>query len=762
MTKGNVIDLTPRINQEAAKREFIEALQSNSLKLSGPLIADGKFHRCDAANKERWHGKGDGAYVLHLDNIPAGAFINYTLGVGWQKWRYKISRSLSETEQREIACKIEAAQEAHRDQSAKEYERARRKAVRLWKSAQEASVDHPYLRTKRLKEAPGLRQLYNGRLVVPGYNEENKLQTLQYIYPNGFKLFLKGGKAGGCHYWIEKPDENDKTICICEGWATGESIFRATKYPVLVAFNAPNLRSVAEWARQRYPDRKFIICADDDIRSEGNPGLTHAQKAARAVRGFVAVPTFGDNREDDQKDFNDQYAALGAKAVRTAVDAAKVPGASTEDHIDELAKLDALTYEQQREAAAKDLGIRRLSVLDALVEKRRAELAEDHQHHKEMLLPHWEVEPWPEPVDTSALLRDVTDQITRYIATLGDRAIAPALWTMFSYIHKSATHSPSLLVTSPEPNSGKTTLLGVLSYLAHRALPSVSISGPMLFRSIEKWGPTFVVDEADTALVSNTDLKEVINSGWTRGQGVVRCDPETYEPRMFSTFAPKIVGMKGKKLPDTTLSRAIVIEMKRKQPDEIVADFEHMDNDDLHTLRRKLVRWAADNGDILRTSKPEVPPGFYNRTRKNWQPLLAIAELAGDEAAQVARKAAKIIEGRKHVSETSLGTQLLADIRGIFDTEKIDAIHSGSLVDELNSDLEKSWAEYKHGKPLSQKQLANMLDDFGIIPADVTVGSKRARGYQQWQFEEAWDRYLPKTPHQPSHPRKMHENRGLW
>jgi hypothetical protein len=104
----------------------------------------------------------------------------------------------------------------------------------------------------------------------------------------------------------------------------------------------------------------------------------------------------------------------------------------------------------------------------------------------EDLAPHWKVAPWPEKVDTGELLDELTHQITRYVATLEKRAVILALWTMFSYVHDFATHSPMLLVTSPEPDSGKTTLLGVLNYLTRRALMSVEISGPALFRSLEK------------------------------------------------------------------------------------------------------------------------------------------------------------------------------------------------------------------------------------------------------------------------------------
>ena len=275
-------------------------------------------------------------------------------------------------------------------------------------------------------------------------------------------------------------------------------------------------------------------------------------------------------------------------------------------------------------------------------------------------------------------------------------------------------------------------------------MSSVNISGPALFRALTKWQPTFIVDEADTALVNNDDLKEVMNSGWTRGQAVIRCDPETHDPRVYSTFAPKAIGMKGKKLPDTTLSRAIIIEMKRKQPGEVVHDFNHLDNDDFKTLRRRLLRWAADNAEALRKAEPETPPGFYNRTRMNWWLLFAIAELAGDEEAEQARKAAKLIEGAKNNNRASLGTMLLADLKELFDRLDVDCLLSRVIVKELTADEERLWATYRRDKPLTQKQLASLLADFQIISEDVyPEGERHGKGYSRARFEETWERYLP-------------------
>jgi hypothetical protein len=202
-----------------------------------------------------------------------------------------------------------------------------------------------------------------------------------------------------------------------------------------------------------------------------------------------------------------------------------------------------------------------------------------------------------------------------------DQAVAVTLWVVFSWLHEYEgviTHSPILYVTSAEKDSGKSTLLGVVNFLARRSLQSVDISGPALFRSIAKWQPTLIVDEADDALADNPDLRSVINSGWTRGQGVIRCHPDSHEPELFSTFAPKIVAMKGHKLPDTTLSRSVIITMKPRRasdPKEHTADFNHCDNETFVRLRSQLMRWADDNADALAKATPEIPSGFHNRRR---------------------------------------------------------------------------------------------------------------------------------------------------
>jgi len=407
--------------------------------------------------------------------------------------------------------------------------------------------------------------------------------------------------------------------------------------------------------------------------------------------------------------------------------------------IDELASLSIIAYAKRRKEAAKRLGIG-VTALDKAVELRRAEL--EGEAHAEPSFSHWTVEPWPEPVDGDGVILALVRRIQSHVVVPSAAALAVALWIMFAWMHEEAAiHSPILMVTSPEPDCGKTTLLHLIGFLAPRSLSSVGISPAALYRSIEKWQPTLMIDEADNAFVQNEDLRAVVNSGWTRGQGVVRCEGDDNEPRLFSTFCPKAIGLKGKKLPDTTASRAIVIELKRKLAHENVADFRHVDDSGLQELRQRLLRWAIDNAEALKEASPTLPHGFANRLAANWQLLLAIAEAAGGEWPEKGREAAATLAKLKTTLDASLGIQLLSDIRVAFGDE-IDRLFSLTLIDKLTADPEGTWAGYNRGKPFTQKQLASRLRDYGILSETIWIDSRSAKGYKRAAFEDTWTRYL--------------------
>jgi Protein of unknown function (DUF3631)/CHC2 zinc finger len=417
-----------------------------------------------------------------------------------------------------------------------------------------------------------------------------------------------------------------------------------------------------------------------------------------------------------------------------------------------LAKLEkaepGLAYRRQRDEVAKELKVGKAEI-DAELKRRREGAP---------LFGHWIVEPWPDPADGDALLRDIIRRVRRHVVCLADDALVIGLWVFFSWIHEEvATHSPILLVTSAEPESGKTTLLNLVSYLAPRAIASVEISGAALYRSIQLWKPSFIIDEFDTVLASTDDdkatLRSIINSGHVRGTGVIKCEGDDKRPERFETFAPKALGMIGKKLPPATLGRCIILELQRRLKNEPIDRFAHQDDAELGDLRRRLRRWAMDNADAL---SGEVSTPFENRRADNWRLLLGIADLCSgvEEWGDKARGAAVKLESA--TDTTSPQVQCVIHIKRIFDEDRCDAILSLTLVTRLKEDPEAPWSEWNRGKGLSQKGLADLLGGrrrgqgnrggFKIYSMDVHAGGVHGKGYHRSQFEEVWARYAPDEP----------------
>ena len=283
-------------------------------------------------------------------------------------------------------------------------------------------------------------------------------------------------------------------------------------------------------------------------------------------------------------------------------------------------------FARQKKKFAKELNVPQHAI-DAELEARRSDKVAAPLHG------HWNVEPRPEPVEGDSLLRDIIRRIHRHVVCSPEDALVIALWIIFAWVHDEvATHSPILNINRAEPESGKSTTLGLLSFLTPRCVSSVEISEAALYRAIELWRPCFVIDEFDSVLANEdkTALRSVINSGHTRGQGVVRCVGDDKTPKLFSTFCPKAIGMVGRKLPTTTMGRCIFVELKRRKVSEPIERFEHKDDTGLAELRNRLLRYATDHQHVLCDAKPSMPEAFDNRRADNWRIMFSLADLAGD------------------------------------------------------------------------------------------------------------------------------------
>lgn len=231
-------------------------------------------------------GSRNGWAIMHREPVPAGAFGSWRTGEQ-HAWRVKSNESLTPAQSAELRSKFAEARRLRAEEEERVRAAAAVRATRLWNGAKPATDDHPYLRTKRV-HAYGLRVLRD-QLVVPARDAGGHLHTLQFIATDGSKRFLTGGRIAGCYYAIGRPDD---ALLLAEGYATAATLHQVTKLAVAVAFNAGNLLPVAQALRAKFPRLRLVLCADNDAATPGNPGLTAARAAARAVGGLVAYPTF--------------------------------------------------------------------------------------------------------------------------------------------------------------------------------------------------------------------------------------------------------------------------------------------------------------------------------------------------------------------------------------------------------------------------------------------------------------------------------------
>jgi putative DNA primase/helicase len=286
------------------------AIESAGMTAPNSVELDGKVHRFRTGTKGR-PGNGDktGWYIAFNDGVPAGRFGCWREG-SEHSWRADIGRSLTHVEEMAHTRRMNEAKKARDAELERSREVASDTVELIWTNCTSADVEHPYLQRKGIREN-GARVTGDGRLVVPLYNPDGALTSLQYISSDGGKLYHSGGQTGGCFWTVGTMDEPG-TLYIAEGFATAATIFETTRRPCIVAYSASNLPNVAGTMRERYgAAQDLVIVADNDASGVGQKYADQA--SAKHGCRVIMPPVLGD--ANDYKQAGGDLAALLTPAV---------------------------------------------------------------------------------------------------------------------------------------------------------------------------------------------------------------------------------------------------------------------------------------------------------------------------------------------------------------------------------------------------------------------------------------------------------------
>lgn len=364
-----------------------------------------------------------------------------------------------------------------------------------------------------------------------------------------------------------------------------------------------------------------------------------------------------------------------------------------------------------------------------------------------------QVDPWDVPLGAELL-----DQVYAFLGAFvaypsADARAAHTLWIAHAHLLQAWESTPRIAFLSPEPGSGKTRALEITETLVPRPVEAVNVTPAYLFRKVadEAGTPSILFDEIDTVFgpkaKDNEEIRGLLNAGHRRGAVAGRCVVrgkliETEEIPAFCAVA--LAGLGG--LPDTILSRSVIIRMRRRAPSEKVEPYRRRDHAPQgHALRARLEEWAADVEAAVTVARPAMPAGVVDRDADVWEPLITVADAAGGSWPDRARVAAVALVADSKRGTPSLGIRLLADLRSVFGDE--DHLATEDILNRLHRLEESPWGDLR-GKPLDARGLAQRLRPYDIKPTTVRILTSTPKGYRREDLHDAWERYLGPAPHE--------------
>ncbi|MCX4610710.1 DUF3631 domain-containing protein [Streptomyces mirabilis] len=361
-------------------------------------------------------------------------------------------------------------------------------------------------------------------------------------------------------------------------------------------------------------------------------------------------------------------------------------------------------------------------------------------------------------IDGAALLNEVEAFHRRFnVFPLEAAYVAVTLWDAHAHLLDCFDSTPRLAFLSPEPGSGKSRALEVVETLVPRSMAAVDASAAALFRSvsgIDGGRPTILFDEIDTVFGpkagENEQLRGFINAGHTRGRVMYRCvgDGSNQQVQGFPSFCAVAVAGLGS-LPDTILTRSVIIRMRRRARNEKAEPFRtRVHVKEGNKLRDILAKWAEDVQKRVADAYPDMPEGVTDRPADVWEPLLAVADAAGGDWPRRAREAClTLVKASQTNDKGSIGIRLLTDLRDHV-LIGIDKLPTVAILDRLNALDDAPWADL-NGKPFDNRRLSRMLGEYvtadgePIASRNIRTAGGVLKGFFAKDLEDAWLRYCP-------------------
>jgi hypothetical protein len=353
--------------------------------------------------------------------------------------------------------------------------------------------------------------------------------------------------------------------------------------------------------------------------------------------------------------------------------------------------------------------------------------------------------------DGAVLLDEVHAFLGHFVVYPSEHAhVAHTLWVGHTHRMERWDSTPRIAFLSPEPGSGKTRALEVTEPLVPRPVQSINVTAAYLFRKVSdpEGPPTLLYDEIDTVFgpkaKDNEEVRGLLNAGHRRGAVAGRCvvkGKAVFTEELPAYCAVALAGLND--LPDTIMSRSVVVRMRKRAPGETVEEWRpRLVEPEAHALRDRLAAWAQTA--LVGETWPEMPPGIADRDADVWEALLAVADAAGGAWPARARAAAVALVAESRTARPSLGVQLLADLRTVFGEREV--MSTGQILEALHAMPEAPWADLR-GRPLNPRGLATRLRPYGVSSTKVRTGDTTAQGYRREDLWDAWRRYLP--PEEP-------------